>query len=90
MRANSVAERKSIHGSGERRWNSWAAGVGRGLLRSGRTLRSRCQLRAHSWPAGAVIEGAAGVVREVTDVWTFARDTRSADPNWKLIATSAA
>jgi predicted lipid-binding transport protein (Tim44 family) len=40
--------------------------------------------------AGAVIEGAAGVVREVTDVWTFARDTRSSDPNWKLIATSAA
>lgn len=40
--------------------------------------------------AGAVIEGAAGVVREVTDVWTFARDTRSTDPNWKLIATSAA
>ena len=40
--------------------------------------------------AGAVIEGAAGAVREVTDVWTFARDTRSADPNWKLVATGAA
>lgn len=40
--------------------------------------------------AGAVIDGAAGVVREVTDVWTFARDTRSADPNWKLVATAAA
>jgi predicted lipid-binding transport protein (Tim44 family) len=40
--------------------------------------------------AGAVIDGAAGVVREVTDVWTFARDTRSSDPNWKLVATSAA
>ena len=40
--------------------------------------------------AGAVIEGAAGVVREVTDVWTFARDTRSSDPNWKLVATAGA
>jgi predicted lipid-binding transport protein (Tim44 family) len=40
--------------------------------------------------AGAVIEGAAGVVREVTDVWTFARDTRSGDPNWKLVATAGA
>lgn len=40
--------------------------------------------------AGAVIDGAAGVVREVTDVWTFARDTRSSDPNWKLVATAAA
>jgi predicted lipid-binding transport protein (Tim44 family) len=40
--------------------------------------------------AGAVIEGAAGVVREVTDVWTFARDTRSSDPNWKLVSTAGA
>ena len=39
--------------------------------------------------AGAVIDGAAGVVREVTDVWTFARDTRSGDPNWKLVSTAA-
>lgn len=40
--------------------------------------------------AGAVIDGAAGAVREVTDVWTFARDTRSNDPNWKLVATAPA
>lgn len=40
--------------------------------------------------AGVVVEGAAGVVREVTDIWTFARDTRSADPNWKLVATAGA
>lgn len=40
--------------------------------------------------AGAVIEGAAGVVREVTDVWTFARDIRSSDPNWKLVSTASA
>ena len=40
--------------------------------------------------ACAVIEGAAGVVREVTDVWTFARDTRSSDPNWKLVSTAGA
>ena len=23
------------------------------------------------------------------DVWTFARDTRTSDPNWKLVATEA-
>jgi predicted lipid-binding transport protein (Tim44 family) len=40
--------------------------------------------------AGAVIDGAAGVVREVTDVWTFARDTHSSDPNWKLVSTAGA
>lgn len=39
--------------------------------------------------SGAVVDGVAGVVREVTDVWTFARDTRSSDPNWKLVATAA-
>ena len=38
--------------------------------------------------AGAIVDGAAGVVREVTDIWTFARDTRSHDPNWKLVATA--
>lgn len=38
--------------------------------------------------AGSVIDGAAGVVREVTDVWTFSRDTRSADRNWKVVATA--
>lgn len=27
--------------------------------------------------------------REVTDIWTFARDTRARDPNWTLIATSS-
>jgi predicted lipid-binding transport protein (Tim44 family) len=40
--------------------------------------------------AGAVVDGAVGVVREVTDVWTFARDVRSSDPNWKLVATAGA
>jgi len=28
-------------------------------------------------------------VTDVNDVWTFARDTRSRDPNWRLIATEA-
>jgi len=27
--------------------------------------------------------------REVTDIWSFARDTRARDPNWTLIATSS-
>ena len=38
---------------------------------------------------GAVIEGNAEGVTDVTDVWTFARDTSSRDPNWKLVATEA-
>lgn len=39
--------------------------------------------------AGVVIDGDPETVAEVTDVWTFARDTRSRDPNWKLVATEA-
>jgi len=38
--------------------------------------------------AGAVIGGDAKTVRDVTDVWTFSRDTRARDPNWTLVATS--
>lgn len=37
----------------------------------------------------AVIDGNPEKVTEVTDVWTFARDISSRDPNWKLIATEA-
>ena len=37
--------------------------------------------------AGEVIDGDPETVAEVKDVWTFARDTRSKDPNWKLVAT---
>jgi predicted lipid-binding transport protein (Tim44 family) len=39
--------------------------------------------------AGTVIDGSADKVTDVTDVWTFARDLSSRDPNWKLVATEA-
>jgi predicted lipid-binding transport protein (Tim44 family) len=38
---------------------------------------------------GNVIDGNADKVTDVTDVWTFARDVSSRDPNWKLVATEA-
>jgi predicted lipid-binding transport protein (Tim44 family) len=38
---------------------------------------------------GNVIDGNADKVTDVTDVWTFARDLSSRDPNWKLLATEA-
>ena len=40
--------------------------------------------------SGNVIEGNPDKVTDVTDVWTFARDLSSRDPNWKLLATEAA
>lgn len=39
--------------------------------------------------AGAVIDGSPEKVIDVTDVWTFARDLSTRDPNWKLVATEA-
>jgi predicted lipid-binding transport protein (Tim44 family) len=39
--------------------------------------------------SGAVIDGSPDKVTTVTDVWTFARDVASRDPNWKLVATEA-
>lgn len=36
---------------------------------------------------GNVIDGDPDHVTEVTDIWTFARNTRSRDPNWTLVAT---
>jgi predicted lipid-binding transport protein (Tim44 family) len=39
---------------------------------------------------GEVIEGDPKKVREVTDIWTFAREVGSRNPNWKLVATEAA
>ncbi|MGY5780190.1 Tim44/TimA family putative adaptor protein [Rhizobium sp. LEGMi135b] len=39
--------------------------------------------------ADTLIDGDAEAVAEVSDLWTFARDTRSRDPNWKLVATES-
>jgi predicted lipid-binding transport protein (Tim44 family) len=39
--------------------------------------------------SGTVIDGSADKVTDVTDVWTFARDISSRDPNWKVVATEA-
>ena len=36
---------------------------------------------------GQTLSGATNAIEEITDVWTFARDTRSPDPNWRLVAT---
>lgn len=39
---------------------------------------------------GAVIDGNPEKVTDVTDIWTFARDVTSRDPNWRLVATESA
>lgn len=47
------------------------------------------QLSAVRDAEGAVIEGDPNAVADVTDYWTFARDSRASDPNWTLVATGA-
>lgn len=36
---------------------------------------------------GMIIEGDPATAEPVIDLWTFARDTSTRDPNWKLVAT---
>lgn len=39
--------------------------------------------------AGEIVDGDQEQIAEVIDIWTFARDVRSKDPNWKLVATES-
>ena len=36
---------------------------------------------------GDVVEGDAKQVKRQRDIWTFSKDMRSSDPNWRLVAT---
>jgi len=40
--------------------------------------------------AGTIVDGNPDKVTDITDVWTFARDITSRDPNWKLVGTGSA
>ena len=64
-------------------------------MRNGRTARITVKFASTLITAthnrkGDVIEGDPKKVREVTDIWTFARDKNARDPNWELVATEAA
>jgi predicted lipid-binding transport protein (Tim44 family) len=39
--------------------------------------------------SGEVIAGDPQRIKEVTDIWSFARDLSSRNPNWRLVATQA-
>jgi predicted lipid-binding transport protein (Tim44 family) len=38
---------------------------------------------------GEAVDGNTNHVTKITDIWTFARNTRSRDPDWTLVATSS-
>lgn len=39
--------------------------------------------------AGTVTEGSADQIADHLDLWTFARDVASRNPNWRLVATES-
>jgi predicted lipid-binding transport protein (Tim44 family) len=45
------------------------------------------QIHAVRDASGNIVEGDATQPVEIVDLWTFARDPRSKDPNWQLVAT---
>ncbi len=47
------------------------------------------QINATRDENGDVVDGNPNAVIDVTDFWTFARDAKSKDPNWNLVATSS-
>lgn len=54
------------------------------------TLRIISQLISATYDKDSkLVDGDAENVSEVDDIWTFSRDIRSRDPNWKLIATES-
>jgi predicted lipid-binding transport protein (Tim44 family) len=36
-----------------------------------------------------IVDGDPNEVETIRDLWTFARNVRSRDPNWKLVATQS-
>jgi len=61
---------------------------------AGRTARVTVKLVSHQMSVtramdGSIVDGDPDHAVEKTDYWTFARDTRSTDPNWMLVATSS-
>lgn len=52
------------------------------------TFNSEVMLAGYD-PSGALIEGDAKTPHDIAEVWTFARNARSSDPNWTLVSTVA-
>jgi predicted lipid-binding transport protein (Tim44 family) len=66
--------------------------VGAQLMGSTAQLRVRFAAKLASVTRdahGAVVDGSPNTVADHIDLWTFARDVRSRDPNWQLTATDS-
>jgi Uncharacterized protein conserved in bacteria len=47
------------------------------------------QISATHGTDGALTDGNPDRIVDMDDIWTFARDVSSRDPNWKLVATQS-
>lgn len=47
------------------------------------------QISATHGADGSLRGGSPDAIFDMDDIWTFSRDVRSSDPNWKLVATDA-
>ena len=63
------------------------AGVNGSIAEGDRSSSSPRWSASPATPRGEVVAGDTREVQEVTDIWTFARSTKSSDPNWTLIET---
>lgn len=55
------------------------------------TMKFVCELISVTRSAaGEILSGDPKQIRAVVDIWTFARDTGSSNPNWRLVGTQAA
>lgn len=54
------------------------------------TMRFESQIVSATFDRdGNLVDGDENNVVRVKDLWTFSRDTRNSDPNWKLVATES-
>ena len=58
--------------------------------RDGAHVRPLLEASGYPFPSGNIVDGSADTVADITDLWTFARDITSRDPNWKLVGTGSA
>jgi predicted lipid-binding transport protein (Tim44 family) len=89
-----ISERESRGETAETRFVSIDGATVTGAEMRGRTAQITIRFVSKLISAtrarnGNVIDGNAEKVTDVTDVWTFARDVSSRDPNWKVVATEA-
>jgi predicted lipid-binding transport protein (Tim44 family) len=92
--AGAIAAREQRGESAESTFVSMEAATIEDVQTRGTTAQITVRFKANLINAtrdksGAVVDGDPEKVVSHVDLWTFARDTGSRDPNWKLIATDS-